>query len=100
MGAVAQAIAPPAAISPNERAWRGLKPGPCPASIYGILFNAIVPYEGDASFVAGVTVRSRKVWEKLLPLLAQKREKGVLDVSQTIQHVGACASVHRQEPLS
>jgi hypothetical protein len=36
---------------------------------------------------------------KLLPLLAQKREKGVVDVPQTIEQIGGCAGVHRQECL-
>jgi formate C-acetyltransferase len=40
------------------------------------------PYEGDESFLAGPTERTRKIWEKLLPMLAEEREKGVLEVSQ------------------
>jgi formate C-acetyltransferase len=40
------------------------------------------PYEGDASFLAGPTERTKKVWEKLQPLLAEERKKGVLAVSQ------------------
>jgi formate C-acetyltransferase len=40
------------------------------------------PYAGDASFLAGATERTRKVWEQLLPLLAEERERGVLAVSQ------------------
>jgi formate C-acetyltransferase len=101
VGAVAQAIAPPATTSPNERAWRGLKPGPWRSHInLRVLFNAIVrPTKGTPWFLAGVTARTRKVWVKLPPLLAQKREKGVVDVSQTIEQIGACTRVHRQECL-
>jgi len=40
------------------------------------------PYEGDASFVAGATERTRKVLDELLPLLAEEREKGVLAALQ------------------
>jgi formate C-acetyltransferase len=40
------------------------------------------PYEGDESFLAGPTERTTKVWEELLPMLAEEREKGVLAVSQ------------------
>jgi formate C-acetyltransferase len=40
------------------------------------------PYEGDESFLAGPTARTSALWQKLLPLLAQEREKGVLAVSQ------------------
>jgi formate C-acetyltransferase len=41
------------------------------------------PYEGDERFLTGWTQRTRQLWEKLLPLLAQEREHGVLSVSQT-----------------
>ena len=40
------------------------------------------PYEGDEHFLAGPTQRTTKLWEKLLPMLAEEREKGVLAVSQ------------------
>jgi pyruvate-formate lyase len=40
------------------------------------------PYEGDSTFLQGVTERTQGLWQKLLPLLVQEREKGVLDVSQ------------------
>jgi len=84
MAAVAQAIAPPAATSPRERAWDGFKPGPWQSRINlrDFIQRNYTPYEGDASFLAGPTARTRKVWEKLLPLLAKELEKGVLDVSQ------------------
>src|SRR3954471_982511 len=40
------------------------------------------PYEGDGDFLQAPTDRTRAMWNKLGPLLAQEREKGVLDVSQ------------------
>ena len=40
------------------------------------------PYEGDERFLAGATERTKKLWAKLLPMLADEREKEVLGVSQ------------------
>lgn len=37
-------------------------------------------YEGDKSFLQGPTDRTNKVWNKILSLLEQEREKGVLDI--------------------
>src|SRR4029453_17608380 len=37
----------------------------------------------ETSFPQGPRSRTRNLWQKLRPLLAQEREKGVLDVSQT-----------------
>ncbi|MEF2070854.1 formate C-acetyltransferase [Consotaella aegiceratis] len=39
------------------------------------------PYSGDSTFLSGPTARTTAMWEKLGELLAQEREKGVLDVS-------------------
>lgn len=39
------------------------------------------PFTGDASFLAGASERTRKLWDVLGELLRQEREKGVLDVS-------------------
>src|SRR5688500_13391962 len=44
--------------------------------------NNYSPYEGDESFLAGPTERTRNLWNRLLPMLAEEREKGVLAVSQ------------------
>lgn len=38
------------------------------------------PYEGDASFLAGPTDRTRAVWEKVSALFPEERSRGVLDV--------------------
>jgi formate C-acetyltransferase len=73
-----------ASEDPREKAWRGFRRGTWQTRINlrDFIQRNYTPFEGDASFLAGATERTRKVWEKLLPLLAKEREKGVLDVSQ------------------
>ncbi|XUL91736.1 formate C-acetyltransferase [Streptomyces galilaeus] len=38
------------------------------------------PYEGDATFLAGATDRTRAVWEKVSALFPEERSRGVLDI--------------------
>ena len=40
------------------------------------------PYDGDASFLAPATARTRQIWDTLTALFVEERKKGVLDVSQ------------------
>src|SRR6187401_2173608 len=40
------------------------------------------PCEGDESFLAPATDRTKKLWERLQKLFVEERRKGVLDVSQ------------------
>src|SRR4051794_18612848 len=40
------------------------------------------PYEGDASFLAPATARTKKLWARLSELFVEERRKGVLDISQ------------------
>lgn len=40
------------------------------------------PYEGDHSFLAPATERTKKIWKILTDLFVEERKKGVLDVSQ------------------
>jgi formate C-acetyltransferase len=40
------------------------------------------PYEGDESFLAGPTPRTKKIWDLLNQLFVEERKKGVLDISQ------------------
>ena len=46
-------------------------------------------YEGDASFLAGPTEKTQKVWNRCLELLAEELKKGVLDV-ETSKVSGIC----------
>ncbi|MBE9161489.1 formate C-acetyltransferase [Tychonema sp. LEGE 06208] len=38
------------------------------------------PYEGNAEFLAAPTEKTQQLWQKVLELMKQEREKGVLDV--------------------
>src|SRR5215831_9501072 len=40
------------------------------------------PYEGDESFLAPATERTKKIWAQLNELFVAERKKGVLDISQ------------------
>ncbi len=40
------------------------------------------PYDGDESFLAAATERTKKIWMKLEALFVEERKKSVLDVSQ------------------
>src|SRR5262245_7837051 len=65
-------------------AWRGFAPGVWQSrvNVRDFIQRNYTPYEGDGKFLAGPTKRTKAMWEKLTPLLAQEREKGILDVSQ------------------
>src|SRR5437762_5095224 len=39
------------------------------------------PYDGDGSFLAPATERTKKIWKRLNELFVEERRKGVLDVS-------------------
>jgi len=49
------------------------------------------PYEGDASFLAPATERTKKIWNRLNELFLEERRKGVLDVSQIPSSITAHA---------
>jgi formate C-acetyltransferase len=68
----------------RETAWRSFAPGMWQrgVDVRDFIQRNYTPYEGDGTFLQGVTPRTRGIWEALQPLLAQEREKGILDVSQ------------------
>lgn len=68
----------------TEGVWRDFVPGAWQTrvNVRDFLQRNYTPYEGDADFLEGPTARTQALWEKLMPLLAREREKGVLDVSQ------------------
>ena len=72
-----------AIVKEQQAGWRGFKPGNWQERIDLREFIQLnyTPYEGDGSFLAGPTARTRAIWQKLQPILAEEREKGVLGVS-------------------
>ncbi len=68
----------------TETAWRDFTPGSWQqrVNVRDFIQRNYTPYEGDGAFLAGATERTLGIWNKLGPLLAQEREKGILDVSQ------------------
>lgn len=49
------------------------------------------PYDGDESFLAPATDRTKKIWKRLNDLFIEERIKGVLDVSQIPSSITAHA---------
>ena len=68
----------------SQGPWRGFTPGVWQdrVNVRDFIQRNYTPYEGGGGFLQGPTDRTRALWDRLLPLLAEEREKGVLDVSQ------------------
>jgi len=68
----------------SATAWRGFEPGPWTehVDVRDFIQRNYTPYEGDGTFLAGATERTKGIWKTLQPLFAEERKKGVLDVSQ------------------
>src|SRR5215468_12020052 len=67
----------------TKEAWRGFKPGlwQRDINVRWFLQNNYTPYEGDDSFLAPATERTKGIWKKLEDLFVEERKKSVLDVS-------------------
>src|SRR3954453_17991279 len=66
-----------------QDAWRGFNPGlwQRDVNVRWFLQQNYTPYEGDDTFLAQATDRTRRVWNKLEKMFVEERKKGVLDVS-------------------
>ncbi len=89
MDVAVKAMDKPAAGDP----WRGFVEGrwQTEVDVRDFIQHNYRPYEGDDSFLCGASDRIKSLWNKLQPLLAQEREKGVLDVSQIPSDITAHA---------
>jgi len=78
------AVNPDFAKEQWDIAWRGFTPGGWQSrvNVREFIQQNYTPYEGDGAFLAPATERTQGMWKTLQPLLAQEREKGILDVSQ------------------
>jgi formate C-acetyltransferase len=73
-----------AATEPGIKdAWRGFKPGlwQRDINVRWFLQQNYNPYDGDGSFLAPATERTKRIWKKLEDLFVEERKKSVLDVS-------------------
>ena len=50
--------------------------------VRGFIQANYTPYEGDENFLKGVSYKSKKLWDKVLDLYKEEREKGVLDADR------------------
>jgi formate C-acetyltransferase len=80
MAALSHTIAPEEVVSP----WQGFKTGlwQKEINVRDFIQQNYEPYEGDDSFLAPATERTKKMWDRLSELFVEERKKGVLDVSQ------------------
>src|SRR5438093_1840611 len=71
--------------------WEGFHPGlwQKEINVRDFIQQNYGPYEGDESFLAPATERTRKIWNDLNELFVEERKKGVLDVSQVPSSITA-----------
>ena len=68
--------------------------------VRGFIQANYIPYEGDESFLKGVSDKSKKLWDKVLDLYKEEREKGVLDVDcKTPSRIDAYAAGYIDKEL-
>src|ERR1700748_1715651 len=75
----AEAVAEP----DTKETWRGFKQGLLQRDINvrRVLQQNYTPYDGDDSFLAPSTERTKRIWKKLEDLFVEERKKSVLDIS-------------------
>ncbi len=64
--------------------WEGFKPGlwQKEINVRDFIQQNYTPYDGDESFLAPATERTKNLWARLNELFVEERRKGVLDISQ------------------
>src|SRR5262245_51676145 len=82
-----------ASTEPRTAAWEGFKAGlwQKEINVRDFIQQNYTPYEGDESFLAPATDRTKKIWDRLTKLFVEERKKGVLDVSQIPSSITAHA---------
>src|SRR6266480_3009544 len=81
---MAVAFTYPIAPKKTTEPWEGFNPGlwQKEINVRDFIQQNYEPYEGDESFLAPATERTKKMWDRLNELFVEERKKGVLDVSQ------------------
>src|SRR6476660_7118844 len=70
--------------SDKTSAWKGFTEGlwQKEINVRDFIQQNYTPYDGDESFLAPVTERTKKIWKQLNALFIEERKKGVLEISQ------------------
>src|SRR5215471_6426521 len=80
---------------PSEKtsAWTGFTDGiwQKEINVRDFIQQNYTPYDGDESFLALATARTKNIWGKLNELFVEERKKSVLDVSQIPSSITAHA---------
>jgi formate C-acetyltransferase len=73
--------------------WQGFKPGlwQKEINVRDFIQQNYTPYEGDPSFLAQTTPRTKKIWGRLSEMFVEERKKGVLDISPVPSSITAHA---------
>ncbi len=81
---MAIALSHPIAREEVTSPWQGFKTGlwQKEINVRNFIQQNYEPYEGDGSFLAPATERTKRLWNRLNDLFVEERKKGVLDVSQ------------------
>ena len=77
----------------NVTGWEGFNPGfwQNEIDVRDFIQQNYEPYEGNDSFLAPATERTKKIWDHLNQLFVEERRKGVLDISQIPSSITAHA---------
>src|SRR4051812_34086650 len=76
-----------------DEAWDSFEPGiwQKEINVRDFIQQNYEPYEGDESFLAPATQRTKNLWSRLNDLFVEERKKGVLDISQVPSSITAHA---------
>jgi formate C-acetyltransferase len=83
----------PKEITQKNPEWENFNPGfwQSEINVRDFIQQNYEPYEGDETFLAGPTQRTKQIWDKLNLLFVEERKKGVLDISQIPSSITAHA---------
>lgn len=72
-------------IDVNCKAWQGFHTGEWRhlVNVRNFIQKNYTPYTGDENFLAGISPRTKKVWEKASALIVEEIKKGIIDVDTT-----------------
>lgn len=71
-------------INTKRKPWKGFTSGlwQKEINVRDFIQQNYTPYDGDESFLAPATERTKNIWARLSELFVEERKKGVLDISQ------------------